>query len=223
MKIHTPRRPLRRFGLAAAVALALGTVTATPALAHTKLVSSTPGKGASAGPVTEVKLVFSDKISVAKVIVRDKANKTFQAGEAERSGTTVTQKLTGALPAGSYTVAYRVVGEDGHPIEGDDLKFTATADGAGAGAGTEGGGGTGDKPAASPSAGGVGAQEQTGAAATTNEQPLKIDQEQAEKDDGGSGTVMWVLIGGGVLVGILIGVVIVLRARRKHPAADSGE
>ncbi|QXJ25186.1 copper resistance protein CopC [Actinomadura graeca] len=210
MKIHTSRRPLRRLGLVAALAVAFGAVTASPALAHTKLVSSTPAKGATAGPVTEIKLVFSDQIRVAKVVVKDKANKTYQAGEAVRAGTTVTQKLTGALPAGSYTVAYRVVGEDGHPIEGDGLTFTAAAGD---------GGGTGEQPQAAPSTGGVGAQEQTGAAATSNEQPLKIDQEQAAKDDGGSGMVMWVLIGAGVLVGVGIGVGIVFRAKRKHQVA----
>ncbi|WP_067469229.1 copper resistance CopC family protein [Actinomadura macra] len=221
MNTHTPRRSLRRLGLAATLAfgatLVFGAVSAPPALAHTKLVSSTPGKGATAGPVTEIKLVFSDQIRVAKVVVKDKANKTFQAGEATRAGTTVTQKLTGALPAGSYTVAYRVVGEDGHPIEGDGLTFTATA------AGGAGDGGTGEQPQAAPTTGGVGAQEQTGPAATSNEQPLKIDQEQAKKDDGGSGMVLWVLIGAGVLVGIGIGVAIVLRAKRKHPVAAGGE
>ncbi len=119
-------KPMRRLGVVAVLALVLGALTATPALAHSRLISSTPGKGKSAESVTEVKLVFSDKISLAKVVVKDAQNKTYQSGEAERSGTTVTQQLTGPLPAGSYTVAYRVVGEDGHPIESDDLTFTAT-------------------------------------------------------------------------------------------------
>ncbi|WP_131739744.1 copper resistance CopC family protein [Actinomadura roseirufa] len=221
MKNLTLPRPLRRIGLVAALAVALGAGTATPALAHTRLVSSTPGKGATAGPVSEVKLVFSDEIKVAKVVVKGPGGKTFQAGAAERAGTTVTQKLTGALPAGSYTVAYRVVGEDGHPIEGDELNFTATA-----GSGGAEGGATSEAPEAKPSAGGVGSQEQTGAAADANEKPLKIDQEQAaekKKDDGGSNTVLWVLVGAGVLIGIGIGVGIVYRAKRRHQAAGSGE
>ncbi|WP_165975579.1 copper resistance CopC family protein [Actinomadura rubrisoli] len=188
-------------------------MTATPALAHTRLVSSTPGKGATAGPVTEVKLVFSDKISLARVVVRDEKKKTFQAGKAETAGTTVTQKLAGALPAGSYTVSYRVVGEDGHPVESEALTFTATGDG-----------GT---PSAAPGGGPV-AQEQTGDAATTDEKPLAIDQQKAaakskKKKDSGSGTVLWVLVGAGVLVGIGIGVAIVFRAKRKHGVAGSGE
>ncbi|WP_433238310.1 copper resistance CopC family protein [Actinomadura nitritigenes] len=216
MRTLTTRGPLRRLGLVAVLAAALGALTATPALAHTQLVSSTPGKGASAASVTEVKLVFSDEISNAKVIVKDAHGKAFQAGAAEHRGTTVTQKLTGALPAGSYTVAYRVVGADGHPVQADGLTFTATAAG--------GDGSTGGQPQAAPK-GGVGAVDQTGAAATSNEQPLKIDQQQAAESDSGSGSgmVTWGLIGVGVLLGIGIGVAIVYRAKRKHGAAAASE
>ncbi|NDU72170.1 hypothetical protein GWI34_05970 [Actinomadura sp. DSM 109109] len=214
MNMLKSRRPLRRLGLIAAAALAFGALTAPPASAHTKLVGSTPEKGASAGAVSEVTLVFSDKISVAKVVVTDGKKKEYQAGAAERAGTKVTQKLTGPLPAGSYTVAYRVVGEDGHPIEGNDLAFSVA-------------GGAGASPAASPAppAGGVGAEEQTGAAANSDEQPLKADLQDApaEKEDSGSGMLLWILIGAGLLVGVGIGVVIVLRAKRKHPAASGGE
>jgi methionine-rich copper-binding protein CopC len=213
MNILKPRRTLRRLGLVAAVALAFGAFTAPPALAHTRLVGSTPEKGTSAASVTEVKLVFSDKISLAKVVVTDGAKKEFQAGAAERSGTTVTQKLSGSLPAGSYTVAYRVVGEDGHPIEKNDLTFTVGGDG-----------GTGATAPETPAAGGVGAEQQTGDAATANEQPLKIDLEQAKaEEDDGSGMVLWVLIGAGLLVGVGIGVAIVFRAKRKRPVPAESE
>ncbi|MFE9100105.1 copper resistance protein CopC [Actinomadura geliboluensis] len=204
MNIRKPRRAARRLGAVAALVLALGAATATPALAHTRLVSSTPAKGQSAQSVTEVKLVFSDQIRMAQVVVKDDQDKTYQSGPAERSGTTVTQKLTGPLPAGSYTVAYRVVGEDGHPIEGDGLAFTAAG---------------GEAAAAAPATGGVGAEQQTGDAATTDEQPLKVDQEQAAEKDSGSGTVLWVLIVAGLMVGIGVGVGIVYRAKRKHQAA----
>ncbi|QKW35066.1 copper resistance protein CopC [Actinomadura sp. NAK00032] len=205
MNIRKPRRAARRLGAVAALVLALGAATATPALAHTRLVSSTPAKGQSAQSVTEVKLVFSDEIRMAQVVVKDGQDKTYQSGPAERSGTTVTQKLTGPLPAGSYTVAYRVVGEDGHPIEGDDLAFTAAG---------------GEAAAPAPSTGGVGAEQQTGEAATADEQPLKLDQDQAAaEEDSGSRTVLWVLIVAGLMVGIGVGMGIVYRAKRKHQAA----
>ncbi|MEV3920472.1 copper resistance CopC family protein [Actinomadura coerulea] len=211
MNMLKSRRPLRRLGLIAAAALAFGAFTAPPAMAHTKLVGSTPEKGKAADAVTEVTLVFSDKISLAKVVVSDGKKKEFQAGAAERAGTKVTQKLSGPLPAGSYTVAYRVVGEDGHPIEGNDLTFSVS-----------GGGAEGAAPA--PTAGGVGAEEQTGPAANSDEQPLKADQEKNEaEEDSGSGMLLWVLIIGGLLVGVGIGVAIVFRAKRKHQAATGGE
>ncbi|WP_433468361.1 copper resistance CopC family protein [Spirillospora sp. CA-128828] len=198
MNILKPRRPVRRLGLVAALALAFGAVTASPALAHTQLVSSTPGKGKEADSVTEVKLVFSDKISLAKVVVTDGGKKEFQSGAAEHSGTTVTQKLSGPLPAGSYTVAYRVVGEDGHPIEKNDLTFTVV------------GGGAGTAPSQPAAAGG-------------GQQP-KADQEQAvATEESDSGAVLWVLIGVGLLVGVGIGVGIVYRAKRKHQAATGSE
>ncbi|WP_285937041.1 MULTISPECIES: copper resistance CopC family protein [Thermomonosporaceae] len=207
-----PLPPMRRLGVVAALVVAFGGALATPALAHTRLVSSTPGKDASAASVTEVELVFSDKISFAEVVVKDAAGKAFQQGKAEHEGPKVTQKLSAALPAGTYTVAYGVVGEDGHRIQKADLKFTATA-GEGGGGGEE------------PTTGGVAAAEQTGAAATADEQPLKADQEPAKAtDDSGSGMVTWIMIGGGVLIGIGIGGALVLRAkRRQRPAAGSGE
>ncbi|MFG2086352.1 copper resistance protein CopC [Spirillospora sp. NPDC048824] len=194
MKLRTLRRPLRGLGLAAVLAVLFAVAAAPPALAHPRLAGSTPAKGATAESVTEVKLVFSDEIRVAEVIVRDGGGRTFQAGAAERSGTTVTQRLSGALPAGFYTVAYRVVGEDGHPIENDDLTFTA--------------------------AGGAGALGD--AARAPGEQPPEADaQPAAAKEEPGSGAALWVLIVAGLVVGIGIGIGIVFRAQRKYQA-DSG-
>ncbi|MCP2338582.1 copper resistance CopC family protein [Actinomadura rupiterrae] len=209
----------RRFGLLAALVTVLttafGTLLTTPALAHTRLVSSTPGKDATAASVTEVKLVFSDQISFAKVLVKDKAGKQFQAGDAQHGGTTVTQKLSGPLPAGDYTVAYAVVGADGHRIENSDLTFTAQGgQGGQPSSGQPNGGlpGGADAPTADPTAAAPGTQ----VAGTSSENAPK-----AEAKKSSSGTARWVMIGVGALVGIGIGVVIVTRAKRRHPA--SGE
>ncbi|MFC4906750.1 copper resistance CopC family protein [Actinomadura gamaensis] len=204
----------RRFGVLAALVTVLtagfGALLATPALAHTRLVSSTPGKDASAASVGEVKLVFSDQISFAKVLVKDRAGKQYQSGEAQRDGTTVTQKVAGPLPAGDYTVAYAVVGADGHRIENSDLTFTATQ-----GGGDQANGGLpagADTPTAEPTAASPGDQ-----VAGTNQE--KAPRAEAKKSS--SGTARWVMIGVGALVGIGIGVLIVSRAKRKHPS--SGE
>ncbi|TDC64773.1 copper resistance protein CopC [Actinomadura sp. GC306] len=225
MNILKFRRPARGLGIAALAAALLTVVMAPPALAHPRLTESTPAMGATAEKPAEVKLVFSEKINVAEVVVRDGTGKTFQKGEAELSGTTVTQRLAGTLPVGIYSVAYRVVGQDGHPVQSDRLTFTAV-------------GGPTPPPvtglpteiptggaAPAPPAGGVGAAEQTGPAATADEEPLKIDQEQAAEEEkgSGSGALLWVLIIAGLLIGIGIGLGIVYRAKRKHQAGTGGE
>ncbi|MFG1999790.1 copper resistance protein CopC [Spirillospora sp. NPDC048911] len=196
MITSTLRAPVRRAGLVTALLLFFGTVFATPALAHTRLLSSTPGKDATATGVSQVELVFSDKISMAKVLVKNEKGKEFQTGPAARSGPEVTQKLTGALPAGTYTVAYAVVGEDGHRIEKADLKFTATA---------------GEQL--------TGAQ---GAATTTPAADPPVTDSKAVKESS-SGGAKWVMIVVGALIGIGIGMVIVYRAKRDHGAGSGGE
>ncbi|GAA2577235.1 copper resistance protein CopC [Actinomadura fulvescens] len=186
MTTTTPSAPFRRAGLVTALLLLFGVVFATPALAHTRLTSSTPGKDATAAGVSQVELVFSDTISMAKVLIKDDRGKEFQAGEAARSGPKVTQKVAGTLPAGTYTVAYAVVGEDGHRIEKADLKFTATAN-----AGV----------AAEPAAAGS---------------PAPEAPEAPEAAEGSGGGATWIMIVVGGLVGIGIGIGIVVRAKNKH-------
>ncbi|MEV5827130.1 copper resistance CopC family protein [Spirillospora sp. NPDC052242] len=194
MKLRNPRTPRRRrtaaarIGLVTALAAALGVLTTGPALAHTRLVDSTPGRGASAAAVTEVRLVFGTDVTAPQVVVRGEDGTAFQDGRPEVSGGTVVQPLKGELPAGTYTVAYRVVGEDGHPVQSDDLAFTAAAgDGAAA------------RNAYPPEA-----------------IVLERAEPAAAKEDSGSGVVTWVIIGVGVLIGIGIGLAIVSRATRKH-------
>lgn len=196
MKLRNPRTPRRRrtaaarIGLVTAVAAALGVLAAGPALAHTRLVGSTPGKGAAAAAVTEVTLVFGTDVTNPQVVVRGEDGAAFQDGRPDVSGGTVVQPLKGELPAGTYTVAYRVVGEDGHPVQGDDLAFTATA----------GEGGVAVTRSASPPEAIV----------------LERTEPAAAKEDSGSAVVTWVIIGVGVLVGVGIGLAIVSRATRRH-------
>lgn len=192
------RRPALLAGLLAVFLTALGCVFAAPALAHTRLISSTPGKDATAANVTQIKLVFSDQIRAAKVVVKNAKGEEFQDGDAERSGKDVTQKLKGALPAGDYTVAWRVVGEDGHPIQNADLTFTAEQDGGATASAT---------PSNAPSA------------AAPQITPAKAEKpaEKAPK------APIWIVVVVGVLVGIGVGLVIVRRAVRKNPTAGGRE
>ncbi|NUW31515.1 copper resistance protein CopC [Nonomuraea sp. SMC257] len=104
-------------------ALFLLGATAGPALAHDSLKSSDPAKGSTVKTVEKVKLEFSAKVRMPFVIVRGADGAPHQAGSAEADGPVVRQALKDTLPDGKYTIAYRVVSSDGHPIEGE-IPFT---------------------------------------------------------------------------------------------------
>jgi methionine-rich copper-binding protein CopC len=201
---------IRRLGIVTALLVAFGAVFATPALAHTRLISSNPGKDSSVSSIDKVELVFSDKISFAEVRVVDDKNQDFQKGKAERAGTKVTQPLDGGLPAGSYTVKYAVVGEDGHRIAKDDLKFVV--------AGMEGASSLPSGPPDAARSPAPSASEQPAPAATATDVKASPAAEKSSSSSGGGGT--WVVIVVGLLIGIGIGLGIVWRAKRKHGAAS---
>ncbi|GAB4098018.1 copper resistance CopC family protein [Sinomonas halotolerans] len=117
-----------------------------PAVAHDALGGSSPASGATVARAPgEVRLDFTNRpLGVGvEVKVTDAAGTVWSEGEAEVVDASVTQRLRAGAPAGAYTVVWRVVSSDSHPIEGT-FGFTASA---GAG-GTEGS----TTPAASPAA-----------------------------------------------------------------------
>jgi methionine-rich copper-binding protein CopC len=118
--------------IAAAVMLGL----AGPALAHNVLISSDPKDGASvdAGPALAT-LTFDqpvqsgDKLNSVTVIGPD--NTHWEAsGDPTVKGNAVIASLRPLGPAGEYTVGYRVLSADGHPVTGS-VKFTLTKAGNG--------------------------------------------------------------------------------------------
>lgn len=115
--------PALRLGLLALVLAAL--LPASPASAHTELTGSTPADRARINAPTSVELDFSDPVkgSLAQVQVRDAKGVQRQDGVALTVGGKVTQKVKENLPAGPYSILYRVVSADGHPVEGT-LTFT---------------------------------------------------------------------------------------------------
>lgn len=123
---HAPaaaRRPrLRRTGGPLAVLTLAGLLAvATPATAHDPLVGSDPADGAvlSAAP-TQVVLTFAAPQAGigAEVAVTGPDGATWSDGPAQTSDVTVTQPLLPALPDGAYTVTWRSVAQDGHPVSG---------------------------------------------------------------------------------------------------------
>lgn len=117
------------------LALSLGF---TPAYAHDELVSTNPAADTTLEQApSELELTYSgDIMDVAganQVRVTNAAGETVTEGEPEVDGTVVTQDLATQETDDTYTVTWRVVSSDGHPIQGT---FTYTV-GTGAAQSTE--------------------------------------------------------------------------------------
>ncbi|MDE8669991.1 copper resistance protein CopC [Pseudarthrobacter sp. H3Y2-7] len=126
-----PRSTYRsRLRLAAVAALLLpGALAASPALAHDALSSTTPAQDAvvTAAPETvSVTLTQpptdSASLNLSVITVTDSAGTTVSDGKVVVDGPTLATKTVPGSP-GTYTVLWRAVSSDGHPIEG---KYTFT-------------------------------------------------------------------------------------------------
>ncbi|WP_051385475.1 copper resistance CopC family protein [Actinokineospora inagensis] len=109
---------------------------AGPALAHNQLVSSTPADKASlgAGPAT-VELTFDQPVQIGEnlnsiVVVGPDGKGQWQNGKTSVNGNIVSVAVRPLGPVGDYTVGYRILSADGHPVSGE-LKFTLTTAGTG--------------------------------------------------------------------------------------------
>lgn len=107
-------------GAMATAALLFGPGTTT-ASAHDALVSVTPADGASLETSPEgVALEFSGRPQElgTRVLVTAPDGRPVSDGPVELLDATVSQPLAPALPAGTYTVEWRVTSADGHPLSG---------------------------------------------------------------------------------------------------------
>jgi len=93
---------------------------AAPASAHARLLSSTPAGGSTVAEVPpEIVLEFNERIeaSFGGVQVFDSAGNRIDSGEPQIGGSTVRVAL-GELPSpGDYTVVFRIISGDSHPVE----------------------------------------------------------------------------------------------------------
>ncbi|MFE7844544.1 copper resistance protein CopC [Microbacterium sp. NPDC057407] len=112
------------------LAAALLFATAAPAAAHDEIVSSSPEAGSTVSVVPEeISLTFSGEILtdfsavIIEVVAADGQN--IASGDPVVDGTTVTQAVTPGQ-AGVYTVRWRVVSSDGHPIS-NEYQYTVEA------------------------------------------------------------------------------------------------
>jgi hypothetical protein len=117
-----------------ALPLLLVLLLAGPASAHTRLVGELPAAGSTVQTVTQVVLEFSDDVqpdlSTVAVTGTDGVDRS-QGPSVLQDGSRVVQALSAPLAAGRWTVAYRVVARDGHPVVGSHV-FDGAAPAAGA-------------------------------------------------------------------------------------------
>lgn len=194
------RRRLRSTitGVAAAVGTAALVALPGPVWAHDTLVSSNPGDGARATEAPdEVEMTFSaDLLDVGtQVRVTDAQGADVTDGEPQVSGTAVTQNVTPSEQTDdTYTVVWRVVSSDGHPIEGTfsyDVGEGAAADQTSAGS-----------PAPDTA-------EPTTAGEATGE-TLSTPAATEAGDDAGAPVLLYA-VGGAVLALLVLGAVVLVR------------
>jgi methionine-rich copper-binding protein CopC len=115
------RNPVRPVALLLAGLLTLaGVVAPTPAFAHAALIESDPAQGAEleAAP-REVTFSFNEDISQPAYVVVTAAGERVEQGSPRVEGGTVTQPVADGAGSGRWTMAYRVVSTDGHPVTGE--------------------------------------------------------------------------------------------------------
>lgn len=193
MRTNTRSTPAGLF--AAALAAALLLVPASPAAAHNSLKTATPAKNAQlATAPTEITLEFLQKLDPAftTIVLSDAAQQKIPTGEPMVTGATGTISIDGPLTNGTYTVAYRVVSADGHPVQGS-YPFTV-ADPAGAEAPAP------VSPAAEPDPTATDAASASPASATG--------------DDDGGGPGALAVVGVGIVLVLVAGTAVLLRRRR---------
>lgn len=124
-------------------------VTAGPASAHNVLVSSDPAKDATLDVApSQAKLTFDQPIQQGQgfntMTMTGPGNTRWPLTDVTVDSTVFSGKIGALGPAGQYTIGYRVLSADGHPVSGA-IRFTLTKAGSGTPepAGTDGSGGTG--------------------------------------------------------------------------------
>lgn len=113
---------------AAAAAVVVVGLGASPAAAHDELLGTEPADGATvdAAPPSVVLTFSAPALELGtEVLVTGPDGAPVGEGAAVVDGATVTQALAATRPAGAYRVDWRVTSQDGHPVTGT-FTFTAT-------------------------------------------------------------------------------------------------
>ncbi|SHN43051.1 hypothetical protein SAMN05443668_1097 [Cryptosporangium aurantiacum] len=169
-------------------------LTPQPARAHSGLTSSSPAADSTVTTApTELTLTFAEVVrgSLSTVVVTGPDGARYQSGSLRAVDRTLTQPVK-PLISGRYTVAWRIVSADGHPLQG---VYTFTADL--------------PSPSPSPVAPTTPSAADTPSAVDT---PSPAAVSAAQEDEGGNGLLL-AAAAAGLLVVIVGGVALVWRRR----------
>ena len=188
----------------AALALATTIAFAPAASAHDELTSTTPKNGATVTSApSSLELTFAEKpLAVGNQISVKAPNGSTSKATPKVDGSTVSAPFAGHGD-GAYTVTWRVVSSDGHPISGS-YAFTLK-------------GGTASTAApstAASSSGGAASPSPRATATTTFDSPAPSPAAEAHQDADGSAAWSVIAAVAGVVVVVGIGVALMARRRR---------
>lgn len=190
--------------LAVMLLFGLGLMMPAPAVAHDEMTASTPKDGATLDEAPEsIKLEFSGELQqIGSEVQVTTGAETVTVDEPVLEGRTITSALPDNMPAAKYTVVWRVVSSDGHPISGEST-FTIS------GNDTEE-----PKPIPTKSEKNIAtSNEPTAADATTDASD--------EPSDSGISPTLVVLLGLGFAAIIAIVTIILLRKMRNQPSNET--
>ncbi|ANE78466.1 hypothetical protein A7U43_03130 [Mycobacterium adipatum] len=178
--------------------LALGSGTAA---AHTAMTASDPAEGSTpiAAPVS-ITLTFNEEINptFASAVLNDAGGRNWLTNSPQVQGSQLRVDLgPDLLPNGEYTVGYRVLSADGHPVSGS-FAFTLNAPGSQQ-----------STPAAAPGS-------DIPTAATAQPAPAPADEDTSTSTS--TSTAILVAAAVGIAAG---GVIAAWQARKRRRAAGS--
>ncbi|WP_017616171.1 copper resistance CopC family protein [Nocardiopsis salina] len=203
----TPNTTARAAALTLAPFTAAALVLApAPAMAHDVLISSSPEDGESLDAVPEeVVLTFNNSPletgdGNAIAVTGPDEETTYETGDLDFDGPDVSTEVDPLDEPGDYTIGYRIVSSDGHPIQ-DTLTFSVSEEAAAAAAPDE------DEGAQDETA-----EEEAGEEAA-DDAAEETGAEEAADEGGVSGTTVAVVVAAAVAV--LAAVILIAVRMRK--------
>lgn len=199
-------------GLSVLLALVFALFTAAaPSQAHDELVDAAPSSGEQLStPPEEVVLTYSAEImDIGNAVqVTDSQGRTVSVGDVQVEGRKLTQPVEISDQDGTYTVTWRAVSSDGHPIDGR-YEFTV-------GSGASGS----DAASASGAASTSSAASASEAAEASSSSAVDVEQQAAASKEG-INPLVWVLLGVGALTLVILAVLYITRRRASNGHAEN--